>query len=75
MIIDNLLCHAYIDGIVSEVLKIVLLKYGKKWDGREVPDVVGRTPLEAAAAVVENYDLPCGKEEFLAQVNPIFSAR
>ncbi|KAL4334032.1 hypothetical protein GQ457_07G028750 [Hibiscus cannabinus] len=63
------------DGVVSEVLKGFLGKYGKEWDGREAQKIIGKTPLEAAAAVVEEYGLPCGKDEFLAELYPVFSAQ
>ncbi|KAF9603484.1 hypothetical protein IFM89_036757 [Coptis chinensis] len=39
------------DGIVNEVLKVFLGKYGKKWDGRVAYKVVGKTPFEAATAI------------------------
>lgn len=61
------------DGIVSDVLKICLVKYGKQWDGREAHKIVGKTPFEAAAAIVEDYGLPCATDEFLAEITPIFS--
>ncbi|KAH1032792.1 hypothetical protein J1N35_044966, partial [Gossypium stocksii] len=63
-----------IDGVVSEVLKGFLAKYGKQWDGREDQRTVGKIPLEATIAVVEEYGLPCGKEEFLAELHPVFYA-
>ncbi|XP_022715990.1 bifunctional riboflavin kinase/FMN phosphatase [Durio zibethinus] len=63
------------DAVVSEVLKGFLGKYGKKWDGREAQKIVGKTPLEAAAAIVEEYGLPCGKDEFLPELYPLFSAQ
>ncbi|XP_039049522.1 bifunctional riboflavin kinase/FMN phosphatase isoform X2 [Hibiscus syriacus] len=63
------------DGVVSEVLKGFLPKYGKQWDGREAKKIIGKTPLEAAAAVVEEYGLPCGKDEFLSELYPVFSAQ
>uniref|UniRef100_A0A803LPM1 riboflavin kinase n=1 Tax=Chenopodium quinoa TaxID=63459 RepID=A0A803LPM1_CHEQI len=56
-----LLCQ---DGVVIDVLKSFLIKYGKEWDGREVLRIAGKTPLEASAAVVEAYNLPCKREEF-----------
>ena len=58
---------------MSEVLRGVLGKYGKQWDGREVHKTVGKTPLEAAAAIVEDYELPCTANEFMSEMNPIFS--
>ncbi|KAJ8759176.1 hypothetical protein K2173_004183 [Erythroxylum novogranatense] len=61
------------DGIIGDVLKAFLVKYGKQWDGREAPKVVGRTPFEAAAAIVEDYELPCGTDQFIAEITPMFS--
>ncbi|XP_057972991.1 bifunctional riboflavin kinase/FMN phosphatase isoform X1 [Malania oleifera] len=61
------------DGIVSDVLRIFLVKYGKQWDGREAHRVVGKTPLEAAAAIVEEYGLPCTTVDFITEITPMFS--
>lgn len=61
------------DGVVTEVLRSLLVKYGKRWDGREASRIVGKTPMEAAAAIVEEYELPCHTEEFLKEFNPLFS--
>lgn len=61
------------DGIVNEVLKLVLVKYGKKWDKRGAQRIVGKTPVEAAAAVVEDYELPCRVEEFISTITPMFT--
>lgn len=61
------------DGVVSEVLKVYLPKFGKQWDGREVKKVVGMMPLEAAATVVEDYELPCTTEELVSEITPMFS--
>ncbi|XP_010277964.1 PREDICTED: bifunctional riboflavin kinase/FMN phosphatase isoform X2 [Nelumbo nucifera] len=61
------------DGIVSKVLKVFLVKYGKQWDGREAHKMLGKTPLDAAAAVVEDYGLPCTPEELITEINPLFS--
>ena len=61
------------DGVVSEILKAFLVKYGKQWDGREAPKIVGKTPTEAAAAVVEDYGLPLSIDEFLSQFYPMLS--
>lgn len=59
--------------MVSDVLRAYLGKYGKKWDGREVQKIAGKTPLEAATAVVEDYGLSCTSSELLSEINPIFS--
>uniref|UniRef100_A0A2P2M3T7 riboflavin kinase n=2 Tax=Rhizophora mucronata TaxID=61149 RepID=A0A2P2M3T7_RHIMU len=61
------------DGIVIDVLKVIMVKYGKQWDERKAHIIVGKTPLEAAAALVEDYGLPCGADEFLAKITPMFS--
>ncbi|XP_020599948.1 bifunctional riboflavin kinase/FMN phosphatase [Phalaenopsis equestris] len=61
------------DGIVIEVLKVVLAQYGKKWDGKKSHRIVGKTPFEAASAVVEDYELPCTIAEFMSATTPMFS--
>lgn len=61
------------DGLVTEVLRGLLVKYGKQWDGREAHRTIGKTPFEAAAAIVEDYELPCSTEDFLKEFNPLFS--
>ncbi|ESR62456.1 hypothetical protein CICLE_v10015592mg [Citrus x clementina] len=61
------------DGMFSEVLKTFLVKYGKEWDGREKHKIVGKTPLEEAAIIVEDYGLPCAKHEFVNEVYSMFS--
>ena len=68
-------CFGFIitDGIVNEVLKIVLVKYGKKWDKRRAQRIVGKTPLEAVTAIVEDYELPCKIEEFVSSITPMFN--
>lgn len=60
------------DGMFSEVLKTSLVKYGKEWDGREKHKIVGKTPLEEAAIIVEDYGLPCAKHEFVNEVYSMF---
>ncbi|XP_038977361.1 bifunctional riboflavin kinase/FMN phosphatase-like [Phoenix dactylifera] len=61
------------DGVVSEVLKEFLVKYGKTWRSTGIHRIVGRTPLEVATAVVEDYGLPCTPEEFMSTITPMFS--
>ncbi|WOL14222.1 bifunctional riboflavin kinase/FMN phosphatase-like [Canna indica] len=60
------------DGIVNEVLKVILVRYGKKWDNKKAHRIVGKTPKEAASIVVEDYELPCTTEEFISQITPMF---
>lgn len=61
------------DGVIIDILRNFLVKYGKQWDGREALRIVGKTPLEASAAVVEAYELPCTAEEFVKEFTPMFS--
>lgn len=61
------------DCIVSQVLKPFLVKNGKKWDGKKAHKLVGKTPYEAAAVVLEDYGLPYSTEEFLSMITPMFS--
>ncbi|KAL8541450.1 hypothetical protein ACS0TY_002644 [Phlomoides rotata] len=63
------------DGIVTDVLRTYLFKYGKEWDGRKVHRIVGKTPYEAAAAIVEDYGLPITTDGLLSEVTPIFSKK
>jgi len=58
---------------VGNVLKVLLGKYGKEWDGRETHKIIGTTPFEAAAAVVQEYELSCSTIEFLSEIAPLFS--
>lgn len=66
-------CDLMTDGIVGNVLKTFLSKYGKHWDGRETQKIVGKTPFEASAAIVEDYGLPCSISEFISEISPMFS--
>ncbi|KAK9103148.1 hypothetical protein Sjap_020402 [Stephania japonica] len=52
------ICSSFSGGIVSEVLRVLLEKYGKGWDDRGVEKILGKTPFEAAAAIVGDYELP-----------------
>lgn len=63
------------DGIVNEILKVVLVKYGKKWDNKVTQRIVGKTPLEAATAIVEDYELPCKIDDFVSTITPMFNDR
>lgn len=63
------------DGIVGDILRCFLSKYGKQWDGREAHKIVGKTPKEAAVVIVEEYGLPCLADEFAAEVYPLFTSQ
>lgn len=61
------------DGIVIQVLKVFLARYGKQWDSKKAHRIVGKTPAEVAGVVVEDYELPCTMEEFMSTATPMFS--
>ena len=61
------------DGIVNEVLKVFLVKYEKQWNGKVAHKLIGKTPFEAAAVIVEDYGLPCTTEELMSEITPMFS--
>ncbi|CAL1372681.1 unnamed protein product [Linum trigynum] len=61
------------DALVVGVMKVFLVKYSKQWDGREVHKIVGKTPIEASAVIVQEYGLPCSTEEFMSEITPMFS--
>ncbi|MCL7048333.1 hypothetical protein MKW94_007225 [Papaver nudicaule] len=63
------------DGIVGDVLKVLLGKYGKQWDAKVAHHIVGKTPIEAATAIVDDYKLPCTTDEFMSEITPMFSER
>lgn len=58
---------------MSDVLKVYLVKHGKQWDGRGAHRIVGKTPAEAAAAIVEDYGLSISVEDLLSEITPMFS--
>ncbi|CAK9160569.1 unnamed protein product [Ilex paraguariensis] len=60
------------DGIVSDVLKVYLVKYGKQWEGKTAQRIVGKTPSEAAAAIVEDYELPIPTDTLMSEIYPLF---
>lgn len=61
------------DGIVNDVLKVFLGKYGKELDSRLATKIVGKTAPEAAIAIVEDYQLPLSTDEFISEITPMFS--
>ncbi|KAI3988185.1 hypothetical protein MKX01_011974 [Papaver californicum] len=63
------------DGIVGDILKVLLVKYGKQWDAKMAHRILGKTPIESATAIVEDYKLPCTTDEFMSEITPMFSER
>ena len=60
---------------MEEVLEIQVTKYGKEWDGRGSERRLGKRPLEAAACLIEDYDLPCTPVEFNAETLALLGNR
>ncbi|KAJ4823829.1 hypothetical protein Tsubulata_035535 [Turnera subulata] len=57
------------DAIAKDVLKAFLPRYGKQWDGREAHKILGKTPSDAASAIIKDYDLPCTNDDFNAEID------
>lgn len=53
-------------------MKVVLVRFGKKWDKRGAQRIVGKTPMEAVTTIVEDYELPCKTEDFVSMITPMF---
>uniref|UniRef100_A0A0D6R5V9 riboflavin kinase n=1 Tax=Araucaria cunninghamii TaxID=56994 RepID=A0A0D6R5V9_ARACU len=60
------------ESVVEEVLKDYLVNCGKQWDGRGEANRLGKQPLEAAAAIIDDYQLSCSPEQFMADISPLF---
>ncbi|KAK6917470.1 Haloacid dehalogenase-like hydrolase [Dillenia turbinata] len=61
------------DGVVNDVLKALLVKLGKQWDSKAAHKIVGKTPYEAAAIIVQDYGLQCTIEDFGSEITSLFS--
>ncbi|URE03111.1 Flavokinase [Musa troglodytarum] len=61
------------DGVMNEVLKVFLVKYGKRWDNKISQKIIGRTPLEVATAIVKDFSLSLTTEELMSAISPMFS--
>ncbi|KAJ8504824.1 hypothetical protein OPV22_005710 [Ensete ventricosum] len=61
------------DGVMNEVLKVFLVKYGKRWDNKISQKIIGRTPLEVATTIVKDYSLSLTTEELMSAISPMFS--
>uniref|UniRef100_A0A7I4B1J4 riboflavin kinase n=1 Tax=Physcomitrium patens TaxID=3218 RepID=A0A7I4B1J4_PHYPA len=63
------------ESIADEVLAIVLTRHGKVWDGRGAQNRMGKRPLEAAAAVIQDYGLACTPLELNLEVLELLQER
>lgn len=61
------------DGVVNNALKAYLAKYGRQWDGRESKSITGKTPLESAATIIEDYELRCTANELISEFTPMLA--
>lgn len=57
------------------MLEEVVTRFGKDWDGRGAQKWLGKRPVEAAASVVEEYDLPCTPVAFNDEVIALLQDR
>lgn len=57
---------------LCEALKVYLFKYKMKQDSREAHKIIGKTPIEAGVAIVEDYELPLSKEDLLSEISLMF---
>ena len=71
----GLICWVAVESLVDASLEIVVKRYGKQWDGRGAQKRLGKRPLEAAAAVIEDYDLPCTPFDFNEEVLALLQDR
>jgi FMN phosphatase YigB (HAD superfamily) len=56
------------ETLVEEALELIVSGYGKKWDGKGAHKRLGRRPLESAASLIQDYDLPCTPQELHSQI-------
>lgn len=68
-------CVSGAESLVDASLEIVVRRYGKEWDGRGGQKRLGKRPLEAAASVIEDYDLPCTPFDFNNEVLALLQER
>ncbi|BBM97400.1 riboflavin kinase / FMN hydrolase [Marchantia polymorpha subsp. ruderalis] len=62
------------ERLVEEASRQVVVNYGKAWDGRGAAERFGKRPLEAAAALIQDYELPCTPEQVYAQTSEFLQA-
>lgn len=75
MLRDGIFFSVNAESLVDASLKIVVTHYGKNWDGRGARKRLGKRPPEAAASVIEDYDLSCTPFDFNAEVLALLQER
>ncbi len=53
---------------MEEALELIVSGYGKKWNGEGAHKRLGKRPLESAASLIQDYDLPCTPQELYSQI-------
>jgi len=53
---------------VEEASELIVSGYGKKWNGKGAHKRLGKRPLESAASLIQDYDLPCTPQELHSQI-------
>ncbi|CAK9858027.1 unnamed protein product [Sphagnum jensenii] len=56
------------ETLVEEALELIVSGYGKKWNGEGAHKRLGKRPLESAASLIQDYDLPCTPQELYSQI-------
>jgi hypothetical protein len=56
------------ETLVEEALELIVSGYGKKWNGKGAHKRLGKRPLESAASLIQDYDLPCTPQELYSQI-------
>ncbi|KAL6330448.1 hypothetical protein AAG906_040378 [Vitis piasezkii] len=63
------------EKVTKNVLKEFLEKYGKVIDREQEDTRLGISQLEAAIAVIKEYDLPLTPRQFIDEISPIYKER
>jgi hypothetical protein len=56
------------ETLVEEASELIVSGYGKKWNGKGAHKRLGKRPLESAASLIQDYDLPCTPQELHSQI-------
>lgn len=60
---------------MEEALELIVSGYGKKWNGKGAHQRLGKRPLESAASLIQDYDLPCTPQELYSQILALMKNR
>ncbi len=65
---DLIIIFILSETLVEEALELIVSGYGKKWNGEGAHKRLGKRPLESAASLIQDYDLPCTPQELYSQI-------